>query len=604
MTKIYFEILEFILKDQTSQKNIIWATNDYESLGEFYSYEKQILPQLIIENNKIIISRMQKNENLQQKRKINRAEISTPLWLCNNQNNLIDKSWFEKENIFNFEKKIKFPKGKNWKDYINETKIEIACGEAPYITSRYNTLTGDFIPIPERIGILDRKLRIINENCKNSEEWFENCLIAFQNIYGFEISGDSLFLARKNLIYSFIENFIFKFQKNPPLDYIKQIAFIISWNFWQMDGLKENSCLIKNWKNKKNIIWNSEGKNRVDFNAVIGNPPYMQMDGGFQVSAKPIYPHFVEIAKKIKPRYISMVIPSRWFSGGKGLDQFRKSMLEDKKISILHDYLNPEKVFPKTNIRGGICYFLRDEKHKEEELTQVVTFQKNQKPVSIKRSLKTENVDIFIRHGISLSILNKIIQDKNFISFEKNVSPRKPFGLESSFIKNEQFKKSEKNIISPLKCYGKGGKIGFVEEKNFNFKPELVNAYKIFTPYANNIGTELNDDNLNTFIGHPKTICTETYILLGFNLNLNKKTSLYLKKYLTTKFVRFLHSLAKTSQHGTSKTYKFVPLQNFSSISDIDWTKSILEIENQLYKKYKLKNDEITFIEKTIKPMT
>ena len=125
----------------------------------------------------------------------------------------------------------------------------------------------------------------------------------------------------------------------------------------------------------------------------------------------------------------------------------------------------------------------------------------------------------------------------------------------------------------------------------------------MFTPYANNIGTELNDDNLNTFVGLPGTICTETYIMFGFDLKLDESSANNLSKYFSTRFSRFLHSLAKSSQHGTSKTYKFVPLQDFTSDSDIDWNKTIPEIDQQLYKKYKLTDEEIAFIEKMIKPM-
>ena len=146
-------------------------------------------------------------------------------------------------------------------------------------------------------------------------------------------------------------------------------------------------------------------------------------------------------------------------------------------------------------------------------------------------------------------------------------------------------------------------KVGYVEKGQFKFKDTLINAYKVFTPYANNIGTELNDDNLNTFIGEPGTICTETFIMLGYNLKLNVDSATNLSKYFTTKFSRFLHSLAKASQHGTSKTYKFVPLQDFTTNSDIDWSRPISEIDQQLYKKYELSEEEIAFVERMIKPM-
>lgn len=355
---------------------------------------------------------------------------------------------------------------------------------------------------------------------------------------------------------------------------------------------------------KGNSYWKANNDNDMKFNAIVGNPPYMEMDGGAQASAKPIYNQFVNIAKMVGPKYISMIMPTRWYSGGKGLDDFRESMLGDERIALLHDYLNPEQVFPKTNIRGGICYFLWDESYDNNvRLTKVVTHKENEEAISVMRSLKSGDSDIFIRHEIALQIFEKIKNDKGFKSFEKHVSSRKPFGLSGSFINSKEFKETKQGLKEPVICYGKGKKIGYIEKEKFNLKDNLVNCYKVFTPYANNIGTELNDDNLNTFVGLPGTICTETYIMLGFGLKLNESSANNLSKYFSARFSRFLHSLAKSSQHGTSKTYKFVPLQDFSSDSDIDWNKTIPEIDQQLYKKYKLTEEEIAFIERMIKPM-
>jgi hypothetical protein len=351
-------------------------------------------------------------------------------------------------------------------------------------------------------------------------------------------------------------------------------------------------------------FWKSNNNDNMKFNAIVGNPPYQEMDGGAQASAGPIYNYFVEIAKKINPNTISMIMPSRWYSGGKGLDDFRNNMLNDKHIAVLHDFLNPEQIFPNTNIRGGICYFLWNKEYDNvTSLTKVVTHQINTQPISVYRSLRTDNADTFIRHGEAISIVEKINANKNFKSFTDYVSVLRPFGFRGYFINDERFRKSSKGLKSPVICYGKGKKIGYLERSEIIVKHEWIDKYKVFTPRANNIGTELNDDNLNTFIGEPKTICTESYIVLGVNLNLDKISADNLSKYFTTKFVRLLHSLSKASQDATSKTYKFVPLQDFTNSSDIDWRKSIPEIDQQLYTKYKLNEEEIGFIERMIKPM-
>ena len=246
----YPEVFDILLRDQTTKKNIIWATSNYEEFGESYAKTNQIKSDLITGiNGNVIMPRVQKDQILKQSRVKNMAEVFTPSWICNAQNNLVDNAWFEQENVFNKETsnpkkwktnqgKIEFPKNKSWKDYVCDVRLEISCGEAPYITSRYDTTTGKFIEIENRIGLLDRKLRIINENVSESNEWIEVTKSAYKNTYAYEWQGDSLLLARESMLYTFIENYKYKFEKEPLLKSIKDIAEIISWNVWQMDGLK------------------------------------------------------------------------------------------------------------------------------------------------------------------------------------------------------------------------------------------------------------------------------------------------------------------------------------------------------------------------------
>ncbi|OYU93829.1 MAG: restriction endonuclease subunit M [Bacteroidetes bacterium B1(2017)] len=256
----YPDILVILLRDQTTQKNIFWATDNYEHLGNLYKFNSEILPDLITgENGNVIMPRVQKDKILQLSRSKKMAEVFTPSWICNAQNNLIDNSWFGKDSVFNNEillqngtkswetkkEKIIFPKGKTWIDYVHDTRLEISCGEAPYLVSRYDTTTGKFIKIENRIGILDRKLRIVNENCDSINEWLKAVEIAYKSTYGFEWQGDSLLLAREAMLVTFIENFIHKFETEPSPEKIQNIANIICWNIWQMDGLKgviPNSC--------------------------------------------------------------------------------------------------------------------------------------------------------------------------------------------------------------------------------------------------------------------------------------------------------------------------------------------------------------------------
>ena len=249
----YPEVLDILLRDHTSQSNIFWATDNYKELGKAYHFNSPILPELITgDNGHLIMPRVKKDKELQQTRVREMAEVFTPSWICNAQNNLIDGAWFGRDHVFNTEitlpdgkndwevnpEKVTFPKGKSWKHYVRDNRLEITCGEAPYITSRYDTTTGEFIPIEKRIGLLDRKLRVVSENVDETGMWLEAAQTAYKSTYAYEWQGDSLLLAREAMLFTFIENYVLKFGKEPLLKSIRYIAYIISWNVWQMDGLK------------------------------------------------------------------------------------------------------------------------------------------------------------------------------------------------------------------------------------------------------------------------------------------------------------------------------------------------------------------------------
>lgn len=271
----YPDILDILLCDQTTKRNIFWATDNYEHLGNDYQFSSSIRTDLITgKNGKVIMPRVLKDKMLQHSRIKNMAEVFTPSWICNEQNNAVDNAWFQRKNVFNKSilnsdgtfswktnsEKVKFPNGKSWIGYINKIVLEVSCGEAPYLTSRYDITTGKFIAVKNRIGLLDRKLRVVSENVETKEEWLNAATLSFESTYGFEWQGDSLLLAREALLYTFIEYYVEKFKMEPELHYIQNIAYIISWNIWQMDGLKgvvPNSC-NNNSQEIINLFGNSE----------------------------------------------------------------------------------------------------------------------------------------------------------------------------------------------------------------------------------------------------------------------------------------------------------------------------------------------------------
>lgn len=241
------ELMKILLQDKSTGKYIVWATDNYKQFGEDYFPTQAIIPELVIGGNTNIIQpRVSKSQAEQYKRTREKAEVFTPSWICNIQNNQVDDSWFERANVFNSAEgeswitnpeKVLFPNGKRWQDYVDARRLEICCGEAPYLVSRYDTVTGLQIPIKSRIGLLDRKLRIVNENTYSDKEWLEWAIRAFQSTYGYEYQGDNVLLARENLLFTFIDYYKERFGKKPSLIQTKKIANIISWNIWQMDGL-------------------------------------------------------------------------------------------------------------------------------------------------------------------------------------------------------------------------------------------------------------------------------------------------------------------------------------------------------------------------------
>lgn len=265
------ELLSILLKDKNSGKNIIWATDAYSDYGYGYGKTDEIYARIITgANGNIIKPRTEKTKKEQQTRIKDKAEVFTPSWICNKQNNLVDNAWFGRENVFNIEHektwtvtkgKIEFPSvdGKGWEDYVKANRLEISCGEGPYLSSRYDTVTGKAIPIKNRIGLLDRKLRVVSENVQGEAEWFEWAKKAVQSVYGYDWQGDNVLLTRENLLYTFIDYYEAKFQVFPIKEYLREIAEILAWNIWQMDGLKfviPNSCHNENVV--EYLLWGEE----------------------------------------------------------------------------------------------------------------------------------------------------------------------------------------------------------------------------------------------------------------------------------------------------------------------------------------------------------
>lgn len=318
------------------------------------------------------------------------------------------------------------------------------------------------------------------------------------------------------------------------------------------------------------------------FDVIVGNPPYQLNTGGSRAQAIPLYNAFVDQAKKLNPRYLSMIIPSRWFSGGFGLDKFRETMISDKRIRTLVDFIEASDCFGNgVEIKGGVCFFLWDRDH--EGVCHVITHEKNETSEAY-RYLKEVGIDAFIRRNTGVSIYHKVKKHQEN-SISTIVSSQKPFGLGTTY--HGKKIASEKDV----KIYENGG-VGFIPRHEISKGIEYIDCYKVYISAGYNAGDSFPHQIINKPIfGEKNSVCTETYIFFG-DLKSEIETK-NLMSYIRTKFFRFMVMLLKNTQHALKKVYSLVPIQDFS----ISWT------DEELYKKYDLSDEEIAFIESMIRPM-
>ena len=318
------------------------------------------------------------------------------------------------------------------------------------------------------------------------------------------------------------------------------------------------------------------------FDVIIGNPPYQLSDGGAQASAKPIYHEFIRQAKKLNPDYLVMITPSRWFAGGKGLDEFRDEMINDRRIKEIHDFPNAADCFPGVEIKGGVSYFLWD-KRKQDADCLINTYESGNLISQMTRPLKEQGIEVFVRYNEAIGILRKV-KEKREQSFADKVSSRKPFGLTTDVKGNPNPYVNAQNV----RLYQNGG-TGYIKREIIQVNTIWIDKHKVIMPYAVGSGDSKTDWVKPIYAGK-NSACTETYLVVGpFD---DEQTCKNVMSYINTRFLHFMLTLKKNTQHATKQAYEYVPMQDFSK----SWT------DKELYEKYGLTDEEITYIESMVLP--
>ena len=387
-------LLSKLLVDKTTKGTIIWGTDAYKDMGEGYQKDQEMQAELMTGVcSSVIKTRARKDMEQQQVRTKKHAEVFSPMWLCKKMVSEADALWFGGRDAFLEEGAVVFPKDKTWQSYVDEKRMELTCGEAPFLVQRYDTTTGEAIALSERHGLLDRKLRVVGENCQSEDEWLKWAQRAVQATYGYDYQGDNLLIARVNLLMTYEEYLEERWRRKPTMNEYRSMANVIVWNLWQMDGLtgnipfcpandheqislfdlfadpapatpkKETACRIYDWRKGKSIDYASisKGERGMKFDFIIGNPPYQEETiGDNKGFAPPVYHLFLDESFKTAD-VVETIHPARClFNAGSTPKAWNEKILNDTHFKVLQYEADASRIFPNTDIKGGVVISYTD----------------------------------------------------------------------------------------------------------------------------------------------------------------------------------------------------------------------------------------------------
>ena len=636
-------LLPTLLKDRSTGGNIIWASDAYENYGEGFTSRDEIACSYVTgERADVIHTRASKAREVQAAFTRTHAEVFTPVWVCRYMIDEADKAWDESH------------PNATWREYVLSNRLEITCGEAPYLVNRYDAADGKPMPIADRIGILDRKLAHIPKYFKR-RSWMTWALNALKSTYGYEYQGDNLLIARLNVL-STVEEYAAEAGHLPfTVDEYAKFAEVVSWNLWQMDGLSDTvpfgeadddeveyaprlpgfedffiptgptqltlfevksghgyACIM-DWDKNEEVCFHDIKRGGCDmrFDYVIGNPPYQDEAVGENTKYAPqIYNLFMDASYEIGGCVV-LVHPGRFlFEAGSTPAKWNRKMLDDKHFRVLMYEPNEKVLFPGTEITGGIAITLHDS---SKEFT----------PIGVFTAFEELN-----------HILHKVIDSTSFESIQPIVISRTAYRFTDKLHEDHPEAASQlsdghaydvaSNIFDtlpqvfsealPTDGFEYIRMMGLFDRKRTErfirrdyIRPVInLDSYKIVMARADGAAGTIGKPVPARIIGTPITVgpnvgTTESFLSLGiFGSQEEADKAL---KYVKTRFMRTMLGVLKTTQDINPKKFKYVPLQDFSSASDIDWTQPIPDIDRQLYEKYGLDDEEVAFIESHVKEM-
>lgn len=598
-------LLDRLLADKSTKKNIVWATDAFTAHGVRYERNEQILSELITGVNAYVIrTRARKELEQQFSRTRSKAEVFTPLWVTRKMIDYADGEWFGREGAFDAGR-VEFDLKNQWQKYVEDKRLEIACGEAPFLVTRYDVETGEMIPVRERIGILDRKLRVVSENAKNEQAWLLWAMRALQTTYGYEYQGDNLLIARVNILMTFEEYMQEYRRRKPTAEEYKKIIEIITWNIWQMDALSGTVpyveepepqtslfeeleplqepirpiCRVMNWSTHTYEEFNSlgVGGNSMKFDFIIGNPPYQDDTVGANNQAKPIYHLFMESAYFIGD-VVELITPARFLTrAGATPKEWNLKMLNDPHFKVIFYFEDSSIVFNGVDIKGGVAISYYSSK---DEFKPIEIFVKKEELRSIFDKVKSfinENIGDLVHSPDSYRFTDKMFSENPFLINRTDKAHAKAVASSVFDRYPEIFREEEKP--GDVKVIGRKGNArrSFFTKCSYLNDPGNVHCWKILVAGA--IGTGAFGEALSDpLVVGPETAHTQTFVSMGeFKTRCEAES---LAKYIKTRFARTMLGIMKTTQNNQSKVvWSKIPLQDFTPASDIDWSKSVYEID-------------------------